>query len=83
MPVIRRMAVDPAGNLWIERSGPSLDQPGAVDVVSPQGRYLGTLGGWELPAAFSPGGRVAYVRKDALGVQRVSVMRIRLELAGS
>lgn len=83
MPVIRRMATDPAGNLWIERAGPLLDQPGGIDVVSPRGRYLGTLAGWELPAAFSPGGRVAYVRKDALGVQRVVVMRIRLELAGS
>jgi hypothetical protein len=83
MPVIRRMAVDPAGNLWIERTGPSLDQPGGIDVVSPLGRYLGTLAGWELPAALSPGGRVAYVRKDALGVQRVVVLRIRLEFAGS
>lgn len=83
MPVIRRMAADPAGNLWIERTGPSLDQRGAIDVVSPRGRYLGTLAGWELPAAFSSGGRIAYVRKDALGVQRVLVMRIRLELAGS
>lgn len=78
MPVIRRIAADPAGNLWVERTGPSLDQPAAVDVLIAQGRYLGSLRGWELPAAFSPGGRVAFVREDALGVQRVVVMRVRL-----
>jgi hypothetical protein len=76
MPVIRRMAVDAAGNLWIERTGPALDRAGSVDLVNPQGRYLGTLRGWELPAAFSPGGRAAYVREDELGVQRVVVVRL-------
>lgn len=79
MPVIRRMGVDAAGNLWIERTGPALDRPGGVDVVSPEGRYLGTLAGWELPDALSPGGRAAYVREDALGVQRVGVVRLRLD----
>lgn len=80
MPVIRRIAADPAGNLWIERTGLSLDQPAGVDVLTAEGRYLGSLRGWELPAAFSRGGRVAYVREDALGVQRVVVMRVRLSI---
>lgn len=81
IPVIRRVAVDAAGNLWIERAGPSLERPAGIDVVSPQGRYFGTLAGWELPAAFSPGGRAAFVREDALGVQRVVVVRMNLEIA--
>ena len=76
MPVIRRIAVDPAGNLWIERTGPDLAHPGSVDLVSPNGRYLGTLAGREVPAAFSPAGRAAYVREDSLGVQRVVVLRL-------
>ncbi|HEV3052329.1 MAG TPA: 6-bladed beta-propeller [Longimicrobium sp.] len=76
MPVIRRIAVDAAGILWIERTGPALDRPGAVDLVNPQGGYLGTLPGWEIPAAFSPRGRAAYVRTDELGVQRVVVVRM-------
>ncbi|HEX6040131.1 6-bladed beta-propeller [Longimicrobium sp.] len=82
MPVIRRMGVDPAGNLWVERTGPTPDRPAGIDVVSPRGRYLGTLAGWELPDAFSPGGRAAYVRENALGVQRVVVVRFRWEAAG-
>ncbi|HKP77059.1 MAG TPA: 6-bladed beta-propeller [Longimicrobiaceae bacterium] len=75
MPVIRRIAVDPAGNLWIERTGSDLARPGSVDLVGPRGTYLGTLPGREVPAAFSPGGRVAFVREDSLGIQRVVVMR--------
>ncbi|HEU4881473.1 MAG TPA: 6-bladed beta-propeller [Longimicrobium sp.] len=75
MPVVRRMAADAAGTLWIERTGPALDRPGNVDLVDPRGRYLGTLSGWEVPAAFSPRGRAAYVREDDLGVQRVVVIR--------
>lgn len=82
MPVIRGMATDAAGNLWIGRAGESLEEPGGIDVVSAQGHYLGTLAGWEIPAAFSPGSRAAYVREDALGVQRVVVVRFRLEPAG-
>lgn len=76
MPVIRRIAVDGAGTLWIERSGAAPGVSGGVDLVNPQGRYLGTLVGWELPAAFSPRGRAAYVREDELGVQRVLVVRL-------
>jgi hypothetical protein len=76
MPVIRRIAVDGAGTLWIERTGASPGVPGGVDVVNAQGRYLGTLAGWELPVAFSPRGRAAYIREDELGVQRVLVVRL-------
>lgn len=76
MPVVRRIGVDASGTLWIERTGPAPGRPGGVDLVDPRGRYLGTLRGWEVPAAFSPRGRAAYVRDDALGVQRVVVVRI-------
>lgn len=79
MPAIRRIGIDPWGNLWIERTGPSLDARGGVDLVDPAGRYLGTLSGWELPAAFSPRGRAAYVREDGQGVQRVAVVRIHVQ----
>lgn len=75
MPVIRRMAVDPAGYLWIERTGPAPGRLGTVDLLDPRGRYLGSMPGREVPIAFSPGGRAAYVREDELGVQRVVVVR--------
>jgi hypothetical protein len=76
IPVIQGLTIDPAGNLWIERSGPAAGRPGPIDVVTPQGRYLGTLRGAKLPAAFSAGGRAAYVETDGQGVDRVIVVRI-------
>jgi hypothetical protein len=76
MPAIRRIAVDAGGNLWIERTGPAPGRTGGVDLLDARGRYLGTLPGWEVPAAFSPRGRAAYIRTDELGVQRVAVVRI-------
>ncbi|HYW11316.1 MAG TPA: hypothetical protein VE871_05145 [Longimicrobium sp.] len=76
VPVITGIAVPPSGNLWVARSGLALDQPGGIDVVTPQGRYLGTLPRMELPAAFSPRGRAAFIRTDELGVQRVVVARL-------
>jgi hypothetical protein len=82
MPVVRRIASDRAGNVWIERTGPSPGRLGGIDVVSAEGRYRGTLAGWELPAAFGPGGRIAFVKEDALGVQRVMVVQARLDLGG-
>ncbi len=76
VPVITGIAVHPSGNLWVARSGPALDRPGGIDVVTPQGRYLGTFRQMELPAAFSPRGRAAFIRTDELGVQRVVVARL-------
>jgi 6-bladed beta-propeller len=76
IPVIAGMQVDSRGNLWIARAGPALDRPGSIDIVSAQGRYLGTVAGMALPAVFSPGGRAAFIRTDALGVQRVVVVRL-------
>lgn len=76
IPVITGIAVHPSGNLWVARSGPALDRPGGIDVLTPQGRYLGSIPGMEFPAAFSPRGRAAFVRTDELGVQRVVVMRL-------
>jgi len=76
MPVITGIIVDPSGNLWVARSGPSLDRRGGIDVVTPAGRYLGTISGMHLPSAFSPRGRAAFVRTDELGIQRITVMRL-------
>lgn len=75
MPVIQSIQVDRAGNLWIKRSGPGPDRQGPIDIVTPAGRYLGTLAGFRSPAAFGPGGRAAVVETDELGVQRVRVLR--------
>lgn len=76
VPVITGIIVHPSGDLWVSRAGPALDRAGGIDVVTPQGRYLGTIPRMELPAAFSPRGRAAFIRSDDDGVQRVVVVRL-------
>lgn len=77
MPVIQKLAADPTGRVWVQRSGNRTAGGGPIDLISPQGNYLGTLTGQKMPSAFGPDGRVAYIEKDELGVQRVVVKRIR------
>ena len=78
IPAIARMKVDREDRLWIERSGSVPGEDGPTDVVTADGRYLGTIpaDGLRIPAAFGPDGLVAYIEQDELDVQRVRVARI-------
>ncbi|HEV2147541.1 MAG TPA: 6-bladed beta-propeller [Longimicrobiaceae bacterium] len=76
IPAIQNLRVDGAGRLWVERTGEAWGEPGPIDVVGADGRYLGTVTGQRLPAAFSASGRAAYVETDDLGVQRVVVRQL-------
>lgn len=71
MPVIQRLAADPAGRLWIQRAGPVWGQHGPIDVVRADGTYLGTLPAGPMPVAFSRGGLAAYVDGARVRVQRL------------
>ena len=51
-------------------------RPGAIDVITPEGRYVGTLARARMPAAFGPGGLVAYVDLDEFDVPSVAVRRV-------
>jgi hypothetical protein len=73
MPVVQDLAVDRSGRIWVQRSSAVAGQPGPVDLLSGDGRYLGTLAAQPVPDAFSPSGRAAYIVKDDLGVERVVV----------
>ena len=54
--------------------------PGPIDVITPEGEYLGTLSDSRMPNAFGPDGLVAYVEVDALDVPTVVVGRLREEV---
>ncbi|HEX8690855.1 MAG TPA: 6-bladed beta-propeller [Longimicrobium sp.] len=73
---IQGMTVAPSGKLWIERTARNVGDPGPIDVVTPQGQYLGTIAGQRLPRAISASGRAAYVERDDLGVERVIVRQL-------
>lgn len=71
-------ADDREGCLWIERSSQDGVGDGPIDIVTSDGGYVGTLGpdGPQLPNAFGPGGLMAYLIEDDLGVQTISVLRL-------
>jgi len=77
VPVIKDLALAPDGTLWVERKAIGRDARGPIDVLSPEGEYLGTLPvGTPLPGTFLPGDRIAAVRKDSLDIERVTEYRI-------
>ena len=91
VPVIAALRSTWDGALWIQRSTePGSGEPGPIDVISPAGRYAGTLAtGTEalpdMPDAFGPDGLVAFLDKDEFDVPVITVKRlppaIRLESA--
>jgi hypothetical protein len=75
MPVISGLGVDAGGMLWIARGGSPAFSAGPIDLVRRDGSYVGTIPSAEQPAAFGPGRRVAFLRRDANGVESVTVVR--------
>jgi hypothetical protein len=73
---IQGMLVTPSGKLWVERTPPNIGDPGPIDILTPEGRYLGTLRGTQLPAAISATGRAAYFAHDENEVERVIVRQL-------
>jgi hypothetical protein len=76
IPALAALRITGSGTLWIERTAQEVGDPGPIDIVSPEGRYVGTLTGMRLPAAISRGGLAAYVERDELDVPRVVVRRL-------
>jgi hypothetical protein len=76
IPALNALRVTGSGKLWVERTAPDVGDPGPIDVVTPEGQYLGTITGMELPAAISRGGLAAFIERDELDVPRVVVRRL-------
>lgn len=79
VPVVAAVRVTWDGSLWVERSTePGTDGPGAIDVLAPDGGYVGTFpeGRLEMPDAFGPDGLVAFVETDEFDVPVIAVRRL-------
>ena len=78
LSVIRGLATTWDGHIWVLRRGAGPLDDGPIDVLTPDGRYLGSYpaGTTALPAAFGPDGLVAFVEMSELGVQTVVVKRM-------
>lgn len=76
IPALQGLLVAPSGKLLVERTGANVGDPGPVDVVTPEGQYLGTFTGVGLPDAISRSGLAAYIEYDDDDVGRVIVRRL-------
>ena len=92
---IQRWGSDPMGQIdaqiALAGGGPEGEQAAAgwIDVLSPEGEYVGTLSLEEtpMPDAFGPGGLVAFVETDEFDVPTIILKRlpeaVRLELGST
>lgn len=77
LSVVRDLQTSPDGMIWIRRSGIDSIAEGPIDVLTPDGRYLGSFpSDTPMPAAFGPDGLLAFIEADDLGVQSVVVARL-------
>ena len=78
VPVLYGVKVDWEDRIWVERRGPTGDDDGPTDIVTPDGDYIGTLPpeGLRTPDAFGPGGLMAYIERDEMDVPTVRVVRL-------
>lgn len=79
--VICGLATTWDGHIWVQRRGEEPTSDGPIDVITPDGRYLGSLraGATAIPDAFGPDGLVAFVETKELDVQTVVVKRIAID----
>lgn len=82
IPVVRTLRTSWEGNIWVQRRGREPAGNGPIDVLAPEGRYLGTFAAnaTGMPSAFGPDGLVAFVEKDEFDVPGVVVRRLPPEI---
>ena len=78
VPVLYGIKVDWEDRIWVQRRGPTGQDDGPTDIVTPDGDYIGTLpaDGLRTPDAFGPGGLLAYIAHDEMEVPTVRVVRL-------
>ena len=80
IPVVRDLRTTWDGDIWVRRRGDEPVSDGPIDVLTMNGRYLGSYPSSTIaPHAFGPDGLVAFVEIDELGVHTVVVKRLVTE----
>ena len=82
LPVLLALRTDWEGTIWVRRRGEEGAGGDPIDLITADGRYLGTFapGSTALPEAFGPDGLVAFVEMDDLDVPYVVVKWLPEEL---
>ena len=78
VPVVRDLQTSWEGTIWVLRRGEEPASDGPIDVLTPDGRYIGTYaaGATEMPDAFGPDGLAAFIERDEFDVASVVVRRL-------
>jgi hypothetical protein len=76
MSVVSSVQTDPLGRIWVQRRTADGTATGPIDLVTAEGRYIGTLPAQPMPRAVSASGLAAWVETDDLGVEKVVVRRL-------
>ena len=77
VPVILDLRITWDGEIWVRRRGDDLFSQGPIDVLTQDGRYLGSYpADTPMPTAFGPEGLVAFVETGELGEHTVVVKRM-------
>ena len=81
LSVVRGLGTTWDGEIWVLRRGKGPHDDGPIDVLAPEGRYLGSYraGTTEIPDAFGPDGLVVFIETNELDVQTVVVKRIAID----
>ena len=82
VPVVRTLRTSWEGTIWVRRRGEEPASNGPIDLLTADGRYLGTFraDATSMPSAFGPDGLVAFVERDELDVPTVVVKRLPPEV---
>ncbi|MDE0659755.1 MAG: hypothetical protein OXI79_08930 [Gammaproteobacteria bacterium] len=77
VPVVLDLRTTWGGQIWVQRRGEDLFSDGSIDVLTSDGRYLGSYpAGTPMPVAFGLGGLLAVLETDEWGTQSVIVRRV-------
>ncbi len=76
VPFVRSLLTDPSGRIWVERLTIG-GEPGRIDLLAPDGAYLGTLVDAPVPVAFFPDGGLIAIETDEMDVDRLVNYRVR------
>lgn len=78
IPVVVDLRTSWEGTIWVRHRGDGSTEGNRIDLISSDGRYLGTFppGSTAMPSAFGPNGLVAFVETDDLDVPYVAVQRL-------
>jgi len=78
LPVLTSLDASWTGKLWVQRRGDAPTDDGPIDVITPEGQYVGTFatGVTEVPRAFGPDGLAAYIEMDEFDVPTIVVRQL-------